>query len=151
MLLVAFQPTPTTAQFVIASWDYPDEYGQGIYKIEVYENSTGSWIEATADVYPNATGVFEWNGSIAIKLKVFAAVNGSYTGIPSLGAGVYYVRHNVTVFDNLDTLVFSQQNFTYVGSGSVGTMYYYYHTVVLNFLPDYGQVYTVTVIYEIFW
>ena len=30
MLLVTIQPVNAQAQFVIASWDYPDEYGQGI-------------------------------------------------------------------------------------------------------------------------
>jgi len=31
------------AQFVISGWDYPDEYGQGIYATWFYENSTGAW------------------------------------------------------------------------------------------------------------
>ena len=41
------QPEQTdTAKFVLAEWDYPDEYGQGIYGFRFYENSTGSWVAA---------------------------------------------------------------------------------------------------------
>ena len=36
---------PAKAQFTLAGWDYPDTYGQGIESIEVFENSTGSWVQ----------------------------------------------------------------------------------------------------------
>jgi len=143
---------PTRAPFVLASWDFPDEYGQGIDTITVYENSTGSWVSVGNYDYDEAS-VLDWEVGVAIKLKVWTWFNSTLTGAGSTNEGKNYQRHNVTVTDFSDTIVFSQQNFTVVfyDYGEPSSMWYYTGSVVLNFLPEAGEYYMVTVVYEIFW
>jgi len=152
-LLVTSIP-PAKAQFVLASWSFPDEYGQGIETLTVYENSTGSWL-AVGGFSPNVdhsdAGVFEWNGSVGIKVRVDCWLNSTLVGVASTDAGKNYLRHNVTVTDFEGTTVFSQQNFTYYAAGALGDMYEYYYDVVLNFVVGYDQVYTATITYEVFY
>jgi len=85
-LLVAAIP-PAKAQFVIASWDFPDEYGQGIYGFFPLENSSGDW----------------W---------------------PYSGPMIY--------FDN-------------------DTIWYFSEEVYFDFLTVSGEIYTVTVTYEVYY
>ena len=148
-LLVAFIP-PAKAQFIIASWDYPDEYGQGILEIEIQENSTGSWVSYDSLDYWES-GVYNWTIGMVIKLIVSTTFNSTLTGAGSLVEGKLYQRHNVTVMNDLDATVFSQQNFTYVDAAIENGIYDYVYEVILNFIPLSGAVYTATVIYEVFY
>jgi len=158
LILVPIQPVTQsqketgTSTFVISSWDYPDQYGQGIEGFTVYENSTGSWVEVGSGDYSNSSILFEWNASVAIKLRCYSSLNNTLTGANDTDEGKNYQRHNVTVTLNNGTVVFSQQNFTYV---SVATWPYpvwlYSYDVVLNFLPTYAQTYIVNVTYEVFY
>jgi hypothetical protein len=149
-------------KFIFASWDYPDEYGQGIDGFRFYENSTGSWVAAP---YYTDLGEFyylpdylddytlNWTPGIAMKLRVFTVLNTTLVG---LGDGDYaggknYQKHNIIVI-GLSTVVFEQQNFTYYTYEWVtGDLIFYEYDVVLNFLPQMGAVYTLTVTYEVFW
>ena len=142
---------PTNPRFVISSWDYPaDEYGQGISSIIVYENSTGSWIPFTTINY-NESGVIEWNVSLGIKIRCVTWMNSTLTGGGSLELSTNYLRHNVNVTNLAGTSVFSKQNFTYFSKSYLDDRYFHLYEVVLDFLPTYGEIYTVTVIYEVFW
>ena len=151
IMLVVSVP-PARARFVLAEWDFPDEYGQGIDTITVYENSTGSWVSVGNYDYDESS-VLDWEAGVAIKLKVWTWFNSTLTGAGSTNEGKNYQRHNVTVTNAIDTIVFSQQNFTVVfyDYGEPSSMWYYDCEVVLNFLPDYGEIYTVSVVYEVFW
>lgn len=153
-IFIIANPQPVrSAQFVLAAWDYPDEYGQGLRAIAIYENSTGSWDVAGSVVYYD-TGdalIFEWNNSVGIKLKAWTYFNSTLTGATDGDDGKKYHRHHVSVVNASDYLVFSQQNFTYDTVDTGDPIYEYYYDVVLEFLPDFGQFYTVTVTYEIFW
>lgn len=150
IIFIGVSPQVRGTRFILASWSYPDDYGQGIEKIRVYENTTGSWL-AVDDFYYYDSSIVEWNASEAIKLRTFSYLNASYLLIDYPAEGQLIQRHNVTVTDSFDTVVFSQQNFTYAGGSSSGVMFYYYYEVVLNFLPEYGEVYTISVTYELFW
>ena len=158
VLVVSNHPPESTvkeleqpAKFVLAEWDFPDEYGQGIEGIEIYENSTSSWVMYDNPLYDEETN-FDWNASVAIKLRVFTWFNSTLTGAGSSNEGKLYQRHSVTV-TSLGTTVFSKQNFTFVASdtGIDPPMWFYSYDVVLDFLPVAGEIYTVVVTYEIYW
>ena len=142
--------TEDNPKFVLAEWDFPDEYGQGIDTITVYGNSTGSWVSVGNYEYDEVSSL-EWNESVGIKLKVWTWFNSTLTGVGSTNEGKLYQRHSVNV-TNLGTTVFSQQNFTYSNVYTDSApMWYYVYEVVLNFLPVGGEIYSVVVTYEIFW
>ena len=140
------------AQFVIASWAYPDEYGQGIYQIRLNENSTGDWLTfGDAIEYGDSTTI-AWNVSVGIKLFCYTRINNTLIGAIDLEDGENYQKHNVVVTLGNGTIVFSQQNFTKLSSNDYSDPYWTYaYFVVLNFLPEQGQIYTVTVTYEVFY
>ena len=157
VLVVSNHPSKSTvkeleqpAQFVLAEWDFPDKYGQGIDTITVYENSTGAWVSVGNYEYDEESSL-EWNASVAIKLKVWTWFNSTLTGAGSTNEGKLYQRHNVIVV-SLGETVFSQQNFTYSNVYTeAAPMWYYVYDVILEFLPVAGAIYTVVVTYEIFW
>ena len=149
MFVVAIQPQPAKAQFIIASWDYPDEYGQGIQQIRVNENSTGSWVLVDTRDYTESH-VYDWEVGGSIQLYVWMYLNSTLTGASDLTNGRNYQRCNVTV-TSFEETIFSQQNFTFQDENDYAEMYLYEYDVILNFIPEYGQIYTVTVIYEVFY
>lgn len=169
VLLVASNQSPKSvveeleqsAKFVIASWDHPDQYGQGIYLLHFYENSTGSWLPAWYYIegvgkfstlhYYDSYDYFNFSAGVAMKIRVETLFNQTLVGVGSTSEGQNYLRHDVIVSDAYG-VVFSQQNFTYydVIDGGENNHYYKYE-VVLNFLPVGGEIYTVVVNYEIFY
>ena len=152
VMLVSLPTQPVNAQFVLASWDFPDEYGQGIEKIMIYENSTGSWLLFETSWYHNGTEIYAWNASVAIKLRVSTLFNETLTGAVDTTDGKRFQRHNVTV-TSAGSPVFSQQNFTwaYDDDGIYPDLWLYAYDVILDFLPVGGEIYTVTIDYEIFY
>lgn len=143
---------PAKAQFVISSWEYPDEHGQGLEAIETYENSTGSWAQIYGAYGPDFSHSIDWNGSVFIKLRVYSWLNSTFLGLSTLAEGKSYQQHNITVI-SLGVLIFTQQNITWFYSDDSidPPLWFYGYEVVLNFLPLSGTVYTVTVTYEIFY
>jgi len=159
---------PAKAQFVIASWDFPDEYGQGIDAVKCYENSTGDWVAAPyyTHYYPDyyeELGTFyflphyqnyyfyNWSAGASIKIRVNTLLNSTLTGATDLADGQNYHKHSVVV-THLGTTIFSQDNFTYLESDDLGApMYWYAYIVILNFIPADGQIYMVTITYEVFY
>jgi len=147
---------PAKAQFVLTSWNYPDEYGQGIYNIRPQENSSGAWLNFVVPpwVYSDNASVFDINNSISIKLLVAITVN--YTLLDLIDPddftlGRNFVRLNVTVTNSSST-VFSQNNLTYVEGAKIETgIWYYSYEVVLNFVTAYAQIYRATVTCEVFY
>ena len=149
LLFVSVPQAKANPQFIIASWAYPDEYGQGIYQIRVNENSTGSWALVDVRTYEEAQ-IYQWNASVAIQLYVWLWLNSTLTGASSLTDGRNYQRCNVTV-TSLGETIFSQNNFTFQDENDYADMYLYEYNVILNFVPLQGTLYTVTVTYEIWW
>ena len=150
LLFVSVPQAKANPQFVIASWEYPDEYGQGIYQIRVNENSTGSWEVVDVRTYEEAQ-IYQWNASVAIQLYVWVYLNSTLTGASNLTDGRNYQQCNVVVTLGNGTIVFSQQNFTFQDENDYDEMYLYEYDVVLNFIPQSGEIYSVTVTYEVWW
>jgi len=150
MMLVVSVPT-AKARFVLAEWDFPDEYAQGITFFNIYENSTGSWVQVGGNWRYYETSNLEWYANASIKLTCWTIFNHTLTGAVSIADGKDYQKHNVTV-TNVGTTIFSQQNFTYNTGQDLGDgIYRYAYDVVLNFKPESGQIYVVTVTYEVFY
>ena len=139
--------------FLVNFWNFPDEYGQGIDEYLLYENSTGSWVPFDGGYCTdNPIHNFQWNASNArLKIYVSAWLNMTLTGASDGNDGKRYHRHSISV-TRLGSIIFSQQNFTYVEHGVLlGTLRNYGYEVVLSFLPMDGQVYRVTITYEVFY
>ena len=142
------------AQFVLASWDYPDEYGQGLYQYVIHENTTGTeWTPVGGIHYYNETNIHEWEVGYCIKLRIYAHFNSTLTGATDIDDGLNYQRLNITVTDFIGTELFSEDNLTCFYSTSFfdPILWFYGFEVVLEFVPDHGQVYTVITTYEVFW
>lgn len=142
---------PARAQFVIAASPVYDEYGQGLESFELFENSTGSWVQVGSGQEFGDT--FEWEAGVAIKLIVYSWFNSTLTGASDSAEGKLYQRHNVTVTNRAGVEIFTQANFTYVAcdTGIDPPLWFYSYSVVLNFLPAYLVSYLVTVTYEVFY
>ena len=144
------------AKFVLSSWDYPDEYGQGIYGFFLRENSTGVFLPSPDWIIrPENDTEFEFEGGFSIKLDVRVTLNYTFFGLThpdDIELGINYIRLNVIV-TSVGQPVFSQQNFTYNDlSGLVETgIWYYSYIVVLNFILVGGEIYKTVLTYEIFW
>ena len=155
LLILAVPIQPVKAQFVIAAYTYPTDNGNGIAYIQAYVDSVyNGTMYYNPDSYPNDTAInpLEVEAEVNITLAVFCWVNGTFTGISSLAEGLNIIRHNVTVTCQNGTTIFSQSNFTYItGSDGSAPMYFYRYDVILDFLPVYDEVYTVTVTYEVYY
>lgn len=151
VLLIASIP-PAKARFVLASWEFDDGYGQGIDGIELYENSTGSWIQVGG--YHNYTEghIYDWEINVSIKIVCYTWFNSTLTDADSTADGQNYQQHNVSVTLSGDT-VFSQQGFTYdsVDDTTDPPQWLYGYEVILNFIPTAGSYYTVTILYEVYY
>jgi hypothetical protein len=145
---------PTTAKFVIASWDYPDEYGQGVDNIEIWQYIDSSWVKHPMTTFgygPNGNDTFEIEAGGDLLFEVDSWLNGTFTGISSLAEGRDYLRYRVVVTTPNNDSVITQEVFTYMtGSDALAPMYYYKHNITLSFSPAHGVIYTAVVYYEVF-
>lgn len=151
-------PSPST-RLIISSWTFPsDAYGQGISGIHIYENSSGSWLDhlpyqGASYAYIDATDTvyIEYNMSSYLKLQYFSYFNSTKVGVATTTEGKNYLRHNISIVDYNNTVVFSQQNFTYLTVSTLhDPIWIYSYTVILNFVPTMGSIYTATMIYEVY-
>lgn len=143
-------------KFIISGWAYPDSYDQGIESIQIYENSTGSFVEIDeSPVFYDASQAecsFDWEVGVGIRLDVWTYLNSTLLGISSRTTGQLYQRHYVIVTDSSDNTVFSQQNFTYIYSDQDNDpLYLYAYRITLDFLPLIAEIYTVEIMYEIYY
>ena len=158
LMIVSIPPAQAQPKFALATWDYPDAYGQGIDSFVLYSNSTGSWVVVDTwyydDLYP-APDPVPWNASQAIKLRVRCTMNTTLVGTSNPELGQNYIRHDIVVTDQLDAEVFVQQNFTYETEAHDFAIYpgiiFYYYYVIFDFLPISGELYTVEVTYEVYY
>ncbi len=147
------------AHFVLASWDFPDNFGQGIAGFKFYENSTEAWVAAPyyTDIgefyylnYYETGYMLNWSAGVGFKLRVFSWLNVTLTGAEDVAEGKNYIQHNITV-TNAGSVIFSQENLTYYDCAWTPPLVVYEHDVILNFLPANGEIYVVTVIYEVYY
>lgn len=140
------------ARFVISSWSYPDDYGQGVHLISIYENSTGSWVQVDDHFYYDVSTIYDWNHSVGMKLYAFSWFNGTLAEETNTTLAQSLQRHNLTVTDAFGTVVYSQENFTYFGvSDAYSPMLYYSYEHELDWLPNASQQYYITLTYEIYY
>ena len=153
--LLLFVPVqPAKAQFVLAYTFSPDNYGNAISIITLYldgvHNGSMYW---DSDIYPTKINtltreVFE-NDNLTLDISCW--LNATYAGVASLAEGKNVIRHNVSVRVVNGTEIFSKQNGTCTSElDYYAPMYHYQYQINLDFLPVSGQIYTVTVIYEVF-
>ena len=149
------QPAKANPKFVLSTWDFPDEYGQGIYSITPDENSSVYYAHiesAPGFLYSTSeNNSFVVDAGCSIRLDVRVLVNYTFLGVsdPDL---LNYIRLNVTVLSLGDT-IFSIQNMTYdeLGGDLGDGIWWYSFKDVLNFLTVEGQVYIATVTYEVYY
>ena len=86
-----------------------------------------------------------------ITLLVDCWLNSTTYGIFTLAEGRNIIRQSVTVTASNSTVVFSQQNLTYVSATDYGdNVFLYQYSVQLDFAPNYGELYTVVVDYDVY-
>lgn len=152
VLVVTIQPV-RSAKFVLAAWDYPDDYGQGIEAARVYQNVSGSWVSLTPfDLTSGDSTALEINETATgVKILVKCWLNNTVVGAIDFEDGKNYLRHNVNLVLLGDT-VFSLQNFTYTaGTDALDPMFYYQYEGIIPFSPVGGAIYMAVVTYEIYY
>ena len=146
---------PAKAQFVIAyDYDTSKDGNYMAYIIAYVDSVPNGTVYYNPTSYPDNTAIqpLDIQAGVNLTLAVFCWVNGTVTGISSLSEGLAIMRHNTTVICSNGTSVFSQQNFTYIiGTDGGAPMYFFRHDVILDFIPVSGEIYTVTVTYEVFY
>jgi len=158
MTFIATVPPSHSTRFVLAAWAHPDQYGQGIDGFGISENSTGLWntvIFPWGYIFDHSDSeheVIDWNASLFMRMRIWFLINQTLTGAIDETDGLNYFRHNTTVLDKTQTVVFNQENLTnHKHEATAGDLMWYRGDIILNFLPLSDQVYTVTVLYEVFW
>jgi len=158
VLVTTNQPTTDThiekpVKFILSSWEYPDEYGQGIESIYAYENASGAYVEYPDSPYYSSDNIqLEKNLTGYVWLQIYCWFNRSLAGIPnSLPQGLILIRHTATVTQSNGTVVFSQINFTKTASNQAfDPLWWIRYDVVLAFIPIAGETYTATITYEVY-
>jgi len=161
ILLVRFPSPIQGAQFVIAGWSFPDEYGQGVYIVTPYQNSSGSFVTipnpetGIGTCYWNNATTYNLNFTANTALRFDARVLLNYTRLglshPADNVtGRNYLRVNLEMFLASES-VFSLQNMTYDslwGLYETGLWWYAYVDIV-DFILVAGQIYTVVITLEV--
>ena len=138
-----------TLQF--GHWANPSarEYGMGVSYIEVYDNSTGSF-----KLQENVTylkGGCEVNATSSIQLIIGYVANHTLLvwDATDNSTGSNYLQFNITVTHSNGTIIFTQQNGTYVSNRYLGNeLTMFEHSIILNFETEYAVVYTVALMYD---
>lgn len=161
-LLLVRIPSPIQgAQFVIASWSFPDESGQGIYIVTPYQNSSGSFV--TIPNPDTGIGACYWNNATtynlnftdntALRFDARVLLNYSKLGLShpaDIDLGRNYLRVNLEMF-LVNERVFSLQTMTFDnldGQFETGIWWYAYVGIV-DFILVAGQIYTVVITLEV--
>ena len=133
-----------------STFTYP-ENGTGFNKIDAYLDEVftqtlydmDGGVESSVDVAESVTN---------ITLLVSCWLNSTTYGISTLAEGKNIIRLNVTVTATNHTLVFSQNNLTYISSTDYGdNVFLYQYSVQLDFTIISGNIYTVVLTYEIYY
>lgn len=137
--------------FNIASWEFPDSNGQGIYACSFETNSSGSWLPWRTTIFYYNDTLLSMNESKYLRLRVYVNLNQTLVGAASLADGKNFLRVNVSVSNNLGSIVFSLDNMTYEGGHDYTTYYQYWYVNILNFTPLSGELYSIIINYEVYY
>lgn len=150
-----------SANFVIAdSWSYPDEYGQGIRNMGIEQYTNATWVPVNIPSPPRGyyydPNMFEItngegsNGSLWIAVQCY--LNSTLCDITDINDGPALIRHTITITNTSKAIVFYQENFTLTYQTDFDDpLYFYQYDVYTDFVPVSGEIYTATIIYEVFY
>ena len=145
LLIVPIQET--NAQFILAVWTYPDDNGQGIQYVRVYN---GSQLLATWD--SSDTTVMEIGSDTNLTLAVYCWLDNALVWADDFEDAKNHFQHSVIVSTAANSSVFSQQNFTYIeGNDTAAPMFWYRYDIILDIPFVDGESYEVLLTYEIYY
>lgn len=151
-----FTPIPTDKDSGIAymrfgSWVLNAPYGQDIILVDVYQNSSGSWVLIDGLAYDDP-GLLEAPAGASIRINVFAWLNSTLVGAGSSAEGRLYQRYNATITLG-GSPVYTLNNLTYdsVDTGIDPPLWLYEYIGVLNYILLSGVYYDVNVTYDTYW
>lgn len=154
MLVVAIPQVKANPQFVLA-YDYILPDGNGVSQISVLiDGVQNGTMYYASDPYPTYTADNPKDIDVGVNLTLIVRswVNATFCDIATYAEGYNIIRHSIVVTCTNGTTVFSQQNFTYwSGTDYYDPMFHYEYWVYLDFVPTYGEVYTATVVYELYY
>lgn len=142
----------TNAKFVIAGWDHPDEYGQGIFAVTVYQYIDAFWWSLANFYWTNTTSettvMINHTGPVQIQMRSW--INNSVVGADNITDGQNYLQHYAEISLGGVGVVYSKQNATWNYQNDYSGMFqYYYNMTFSGFSPQAGHFYTVVLIYEV--
>jgi hypothetical protein len=125
--------------------------GTGISLIDAYLDE--AYAHTFYDVAIGYNSTLELDPTVTnITLVIQCWLNGTACDVATFSDGASRIRHNVTVINTNGTVVFSQENFTYSwGIEYSNALFIYQYWVELDFTPVMGEIYTVTVTYEVYY
>lgn len=114
-----------------------EEFAQTLYDLDEGSNPV-------LDIYATTTN---------ITLLIDCWLNSTAFGISTIAEGKNIIRHNITVTATNGTVMFSQNNLTYVSGIDYGdNVFLYQYSIQLDVTPIiYGNIYTVLLTYEAFY
>ena len=127
------------------------ESGTGFSRIDAYVDEV--FAQTLYDMDGEGNPIIEIEDTVTnITLLVDCWLNSTTYEISTLAEGKNIIRHNITVISTNSTVVFSQANLTYIASADYGdNVFLYQYSVYLDFTVMYGEIYTATITYEIFY
>ncbi len=134
---------------VDTTFTYPAD-GSGFNRIDGYldEIFTQSLFDMDG-VYDEILDIDESITNITLVIDCW--LNSTAYEISTIAEGRNIIRHNITVTSINETVVFSQDNLTYISGFDYGeNVFLYRYSVQLDFAIFYGEIYTVVLTYEIF-
>lgn len=161
--MILFVPIqPAKAQFVLSAhtWDYPDEYGQGIeYIYFIVSDNDGTpynWSYQYFNGTESAGFAVDRNSTISLRVQVW--MNGTFTGYSFAEGRDQYTRVGLDIAVAGES-IFSVENLTQSGGNSdLDPMFSYSYTFLLRGDPHYysdefvsGELYVLTFTYEVFY
>ena len=130
--------------------DIPD-YGYGFSTIDAYIDE--SFAHTFYDIVGGYNSTLEIDSTVInITLVIQCWLNGTLFDASTVAEGVNIIRHNVTVTNQNNTIMFSQSNFTYSwGIEYDEDLFLYEYWIELDFVLTMGEIYTATITYEVFY
>jgi len=125
--------------------------GTGLGKIDVYVDEVFS--QTLYDIDGGSNPILDIDLPVTnITLVVDCWLNSTTYDFSTTIEGKNIIRHNITVMSRNETVVFSQTNLTYVSGADYGDdVFWYQYSIQIDFTLIYGEIYTVTVTYEVFY
>jgi hypothetical protein len=125
--------------------------GTGFFMIDAYIDEV--FTHTFYDIDEGLNSTLEIDPSVTnITLLIQCWLNATAYDVSSVAEGKNIIRHNVTVTNTNGTVVFSQNNFTYLSGFDYGDgLFLYQYSVQLDFTLTYGEIYRTIITYEVYY